>query len=171
MKKSLEEKIFKRFSSLFLNGKDIEPKTPHICLSLDVGNGWYRLIWEMCEKVEKELNREGNAKLKEKFFFSQIKEKFGALRSYFNCGNKIIFDITLEAEKNSSKICEYCGEKGTSQKIGGWIKTLCKNCRKEKEKKQERRLDEYVKEYKGKSRGVATESSEGNKDNSINKNM
>jgi len=58
----------------------------------------------------------------------QIKQKFGQLRFYYgvmNVSDRAHALIDL-AERDSSRICEVCGEQG--QRVtnkNGWIKTLC----------------------------------------------
>lgn len=63
---------------------------------------------------------------------STVKEKFGSLRfyiSYFgHCEQEIsakIEDKIYTAEQLTSKACEVCGEIGTKQAIGSYIRTLC----------------------------------------------
>ena len=60
--------------------------------------------------------------------FDQIKEKFGGLRVYFTGGDDYIEGLVSMAEAWSYKTCEVCGERGKPNK-GGWIVTLCDNCR------------------------------------------
>ena len=61
----------------------------------------------------------------------QVKEKFGGLRFYVNSATEEMYRLISEAESQSYEICEECGKPGTlSQKIkGGWMKTLCLECR------------------------------------------
>ena len=64
----------------------------------------------------------------------QIKEKFGALRYYFDTsyGPKDsrfvqMWETIYSYERRSIKICETCGEPGRLVKERGWIKTRCKD--------------------------------------------
>jgi NADH pyrophosphatase NudC (nudix superfamily) len=66
----------------------------------------------------------------EEFHITQIKEKFGGLRFYYDGGNDKVFKLTSKAENKSYKICESCGKPGKPNGEG-WIVTLCKKCRKE----------------------------------------
>ena len=55
----------------------------------------------------------------------QIKEKFGGLRIYVDDPTPAVEVEIREAENQSYKTCEVCGEPG--QLYGGsWLKTLCK---------------------------------------------
>ncbi len=59
---------------------------------------------------------------------AQIKEKFGGLRFYVGGNyNAAIDDLISQAEQESIRTCEHCGEPGT-RRSGGWIVTLCVGC-------------------------------------------
>jgi len=60
--------------------------------------------------------------------FVQIKEKFGGIRIYYSGGDDYINGVISLADEMSYKICEVCGNSGKPNK-GGWITTLCNNCR------------------------------------------
>lgn len=60
----------------------------------------------------------------------QVKEKFGGLRFYICAGNEQIWALIREAENESYKICEQCGEPGELYQ-GGWMRTLCEKHAKE----------------------------------------
>jgi hypothetical protein len=55
---------------------------------------------------------------------TQVKEKYGTLRFYFDGGDDYIDGIVVMAESMSARTCEVCGVPGTSTG-GGWIRTLC----------------------------------------------
>lgn len=59
---------------------------------------------------------------------SQVKEKFGGLRFYYNGGDDTVDGIIRMAEAWTGQTCETCGNPGT---LGGngWLTTLCKKCR------------------------------------------
>lgn len=58
---------------------------------------------------------------------AQVKEKFGGLRFYIGSGDSKIWDRIQEAENESYRTCEDCGDLGKPRR-GGWIKTLCDKC-------------------------------------------
>ena len=60
---------------------------------------------------------------------TQVKEKFGSLRFYYNGGDEYIMGLVSMAEGISSHTCEECAAEGT-QNDTGWIHTLCDPCRK-----------------------------------------
>lgn len=60
---------------------------------------------------------------------SQVKEKFGGLRIYADTADDKGQDLILAAEDMSYFICEDCGTTDDVETKGGWIRTLCSQCR------------------------------------------
>jgi hypothetical protein len=89
-----------------------------------VGDGWLPLLKELIQDL---IGLGWNKQI------CDIKEKFGGLRFYIAGGSDEIFDRIDKAESDSYKICETCGEPGEPTQ-GGWIKTLCYNCIKTKQR-------------------------------------
>lgn len=58
----------------------------------------------------------------------QVKEKFGRLRIYAKPYNEAYELLLGKLEQESGKICEDCGEEGTTEGPG-WLRTLCKLCK------------------------------------------
>ena len=92
-----------------------------------VGKGWMGVIKNMYYDImEYDLDPY--------FEILQIKEKFGGLRVYTGFFAKSppqeVLDIIAEAEAEAYETCEYCGAKENVTTEGGWIKTLCDDCRK-----------------------------------------
>ena len=97
--------------------------------------GWYDLIKNVCFEITqhgKNVTNEKDAYRYKKDYepvrFDQIKQKFGGLRIYYSGGDEHTRGVIDMAEAMSYCICEDCGNKGTPNK-GGWITTLCENCR------------------------------------------
>lgn len=65
----------------------------------------------------------------EQVVLSQVKEKFGTLRFYYNGGHSddYINGLVSMAESMSGRMCEDCGNVG-KRNGGGWIRTLCDSC-------------------------------------------
>jgi hypothetical protein len=55
---------------------------------------------------------------------TQIIEKFGGLRFYYDGGDEYISGLVSMAESWAEHTCETCGNKG-ERRSGGWIRTLC----------------------------------------------
>ena len=60
---------------------------------------------------------------------TQVKEKYGGLCFYVNNYNDVIDAYISFAESMSYCVCEKCGKSGKPND-GGWIITLCDDCRK-----------------------------------------
>jgi len=98
----------------------------------EVGIGWYQIIWDLSEELEPLVVAYNDSRDPEfsPFKFIEMKEKFGALRIYTNCGDEAIRRVVGGAEEKSENTCEICGAPG---KPGGryWIKVLCEEHQKE----------------------------------------
>lgn len=130
MDKKLQSKMFKKFNYMFRERK-LTPKDTCMCQGITCGDGWYYLIYGLCERIQKELDKKGNEDLKKEFAVNQVKEKLGGLRFYVYGSNSEIDKLIDRVEKLSFKICEHCGKDGKLVEIKDWRFTLCKECRKD----------------------------------------
>ena len=62
---------------------------------------------------------------------TQVKEKFGTLRFYYDGGDEYIDGLVSLAESMSACTCETCGSPGKTVG-GGWLTTLCESHAEEK---------------------------------------
>ena len=88
-----------------------------------VGDGWRPLVEKLVDDiiaVDPEVE------------VSQVKEKFGTLRFYYEGGDEYINGLVSMAESMSEVTCEVCGNPG-KRRAGGWIKTLCDRHHEERE--------------------------------------
>lgn len=90
------------------------------------GPGWYDIIVECNRRLEM---------LDPDYKIFQIKEKFGALRYYYESNVKTLaVKEAMEryvryAELQSIQVCEECGADAKPRKNNhGWLKTRCDNC-------------------------------------------
>jgi hypothetical protein len=108
-----------------------EPIYP-ISFGFETGDGWHPLIIKLIEDIA------ANDPL-QAVRITQIKEKFGILRAYFDynfpegssppedyCDK--IDKLVEDAEVLSSNTCEHCGGSPATQTTNGWITTLCERC-------------------------------------------
>jgi hypothetical protein len=118
-------KIFKKYPSMFI-GVNQPSKYSCMAFGLEVNPGWYSLIENMCDEIY-QVSSQNNFTV----VFDQIKEKFGALRVYYNvteCEKDEYLDmidkIIFKYEKLSTITCDVCGKPG---KLGnnGWHMTRC----------------------------------------------
>jgi hypothetical protein len=140
MNEILERDLYLKYPKIFrmeTSGSDQD----NFC-SLDVSDGWYDLISELCSCIQHHIdwkNCEGKYESHKKHRTSeeleksrvpqvvatQVKEKFAGLRFYYTGGDDEISGMITLAESFSARICETCGSPG--RKSGpGWIRTLCK---------------------------------------------
>lgn len=158
MKAELQNKLFEKYPKIFRQ-KDLSMKETCMCWGIDCGDGWYALLDCLCFELQNladngestyryypfgrflsELFR--NTKLRGRWIKKplpqieaiQVKEKFGTLR-FYNTGYCEQSEVLIRyAEILSSCTCEVCGStKDASLTKGFWLKTLCKNCKKEGE--------------------------------------
>lgn len=105
----------------------------------DVGPGWWPIIQALCANIHHYVewnNKRRNTLLENNPYnntvpeeiapitVSQIKEKFGGLRFYYDGGDSKIDGMVRMAESWAANTCETCGKPGKIRK-GGWLKTLC----------------------------------------------
>jgi hypothetical protein len=142
MDQELQNKLFEKYPDLFSN-KDKDIMTSCMAWGIECGNGWFDILSSLCWMIKQhEENKRGWKKYLQdneperlnevtEYFpvkFDQIKEKFGGLRIYFSGGDEYVEGLIAMAESFSYKLCEVCGDRG-SPNDGGWISTLCDNCR------------------------------------------
>jgi len=86
------------------------------------GDGWYSVIDKLCKKIMETLSMQELADL----CIDQIKEKYGTLRFYYSGVNfNKIEHFILEAEEESARVCDECGEEGKLREDKSYIQTLC----------------------------------------------
>lgn len=118
------------------------------CSGLDVGDGWYQLLWEMSEEIEAILLRSPTPPV---LHMNQIKEKYGELSVLYDISwstdaslshgvkNKAcddtegrrelaqrIDEVITKYEEKSSSVCDVCGAPNSSLRTDvGYLITLC----------------------------------------------
>jgi hypothetical protein len=109
--------------------KDLETKYPEMFAGayggVCTGAGWWPIIQVLCFNIQSHinwLNKQGFEIAQ--VTVSQIKEKFGGLRFYYDGGDDTIDGMVQMAESWAARSCETCGNVGKSRS-GGWIRTLC----------------------------------------------
>lgn len=105
--------------------------------------GWNDLILCWAEKVREVFINNGDGKIPDNVWLTDIKEKYGKLRisfgGFFKTPYEKINDLTHMAEHLSNYVCYYCGHIGKSsnekklvtyRSRGYWIDYKCKQCAK-----------------------------------------
>jgi len=139
------QKLFENYPDIFKQ-KDLPVTQSLMCFGFDCSDGWYELIYTLCENIKNhvEFHNENVDRFKgaedipewaPTEYLSvqavQVKEKYGGLRFYLNNYNEYIRGLISMAESMSYRICEKCGVPGKPNGKG-WIITLCTPCREER---------------------------------------
>jgi len=125
MKIELDEKLCKDFPKIFVQ-RDLSPQETAMCWGFECGDGWYDLIYQLCEDIQDHCDENPNEPQVEAV---QVKEKYGSLRFYVNAADDHVYSLIDKAEEDSYDICEDCGSKeDVAQTIGGWTRSLCDKC-------------------------------------------
>jgi hypothetical protein len=122
MRKDLGQKLAKRFPTWFnVNGDVRHTLMP---FGFQCGDGWFEILWRLCVDLEPlvaELEKETG----ERFEVLQVKEKLGTLRFYVSHHTDNIDERIAEAQGESSRTCEVCGQPGTQRETGDWVRAVC----------------------------------------------
>lgn len=127
MNSEFDSKLVNDFPNLYKD-RDSDPLTSAMSFGFP-GDGWYKLIYNLSEKLEKMIL----SLPKEDIPFyraSQVKQKWGQLRFYMTAQTPDMTMIICQAENDSLKICENCGDEGCLRD-DPFIKVLCNNCLKD----------------------------------------
>lgn len=93
-----------------------------------VGEGWWPIVESLCSRIQHYLNWINKNHEKHpvvpQVVVTQIKEKFGGFRFYYDGGDDKIQGMVSMAEAWADHSCEKCGSPGSSGGRG-WIQTLC----------------------------------------------
>ena len=103
----------------------------------DIGEGWWHIVSSLCAQIQEHIdwwnkNRKERPVV-EQVIVSQVKEKFGGLRFYYDGVDEKISGMVQMAEVWASHTCEVCGKPGHSRG-GSYIQTLCDEHAKPREK-------------------------------------
>jgi len=129
MKIELQEKLYETYPNIFQQ-KDLPMTQTCMCWGFDCGDGWYNIIDTLCHQIQWHLEHNLGADEDPdtvRVEATQVKEKYGTLRFYYNGGNDFIEGVVWMAEALSAVTCELCGNPGTVRN-DGWIRTLCDGC-------------------------------------------
>lgn len=110
-----------------------------------IGPGWWPILESLCANIQSHIDWQNKNHEKHpvvpQVIVTQIKEKFGGLRFYFDGGDDNVYGMVRMAEAWAEHVCEECGKPGKSRNTG-WIKTLCD----EHAAEREARYEQYAKD-------------------------
>ena len=149
----LQKQLFKKYPRIFRQ-KDLPMSQTCMCWGIDTGNGWYRLLDELCHCIQTMIDNNRHM-INYQLEATQVKEKYGTLRFYYQwypIKDKSKYKPTAEdnermmrelegavlfADHFSGSICEECGQPGETKTIYGWVYTRCKTHMDEIKKKKD----------------------------------
>ncbi len=136
MKEELDQQLCKKYPLIFADRNKSMMETC-MCWGFEHGDGWYPIIDSLCGNIQNHIDwQTKQGKTVPQVVATQVKEKFGTLRFYYNGGDDVIDGMVRMAESWSAVACEECGAPGT-QNSQGWIKTLCETHRRERDERYE----------------------------------
>ena len=152
----LDNYLCKKYPLIF---KERSLPTSESCMGrgFELGDGYFLLIDSLCHSLQQYIDsynkflQEGKNPVPQ-IVFTQVKEKFGALRIYYDGGDTYCQGLVDGAECISYRTCENCGT--FSDDVGrvtkGWIQGLCSYCAKEydKEIKHNEEIRELLKKVR-----------------------
>lgn len=138
-----DEELCRKYPKIFRD-RYASPQSTCMCWGFDCGDGWYDLIDTLCSHVQNHVDNKlrsqkfkvehGDIKPEEvlteeevQVVAAQVKEKFGGLRFYVDGADDEVRGMIEMAEGMSYKICEDCGNRG-STRDAGWLRTMCDPC-------------------------------------------
>lgn len=99
-------------------------------ISMSFARGWFPVFAQICTSIDHALGDD-----KRGFHWSQIKEKFGAARLYFQLSSGMsdqhpelmqqLLEMKVKAEVRSQHLCSVCGQQGAIEQGTNWMLALC----------------------------------------------
>jgi hypothetical protein len=142
MRKELDQQLCEKYPLLFKN-RNASMMETLMCWGFEHGDGWYNIINALCDNMQSHIdwshkqhawdlkwNREHPDEQRPvcepvaQVIVTQVKEKFGSLRFYYQGGDDAISGMVRMAESMSAVMCEECGAPAETRGPG-WIRTLC----------------------------------------------
>jgi hypothetical protein len=129
MNTELDEALCKKYPKIFRD-RHGDKMTTAMCWGMECGDGWYNIIDALCSQIQGHIDnsvrnwaRTGAEPLNQ-VVATQVKEKYGTLRFYYDWGDDYVEGVVDMAEAISDSTCEVCGEPGTLTGRG-WLSTRC----------------------------------------------
>lgn len=112
---NVEEQLYEKYPKIFQDHR----------WGIAVDVGWYNILNTACSAIQSHIDHKHKTGVTvPQVVASQIKEKFGTLRFYYDGGDEYVSGIITMAENMSAVTCEQCGSPGELRNTG-WNATLC----------------------------------------------
>lgn len=142
MRQALDDFLCNKYPDIFRDRHGDETQTAMVW-GFECGDGWFDIIDNLCASLSVIAKMSGI-----KVIATQVKEKFGALRFYYETYHDSVESLSEEecklvnklikltvdfAEGETERTCEMCGgnnkrHEKTTVSINGWIYNLCEHC-------------------------------------------
>lgn len=141
MREELDKALCEKYPKIFRD-RNAPMSETCMCWGFSHGDGWYNIINGLCATIQSHVDwaekrrawevEKGQAgecgyprtPHVEQVVATQVKEKFGGLRFYYDGGDDYIRGAVSMAETMAAITCEECGKPG-ELRTGGWMRTLC----------------------------------------------
>jgi hypothetical protein len=133
MSPELDKQLVEKYPMIFVN-RHADMKTTAMCWGFDHNDGWYWIIDNLCSCIQGYIDNNSHLNITQ-VVATQVKEKYGSLRFYYDGGDEKIDGMVWLAEHQSWNTCENCGSTKNIIHTEGWIQTLCKSCHTPEENK------------------------------------
>lgn len=147
-KKNVYKGFMNKYPILFQE-KDLPMTETCMCWGIECPPGWVEILTKLCDKLEF-LNNTICKDNGMQIVATQVKEKYGSLRMYYNLYpflikknqekthqliDDMVHDLIRVVEWESENVCQVCGKYVFDHErivSGGWIGYYCKECAEEK---------------------------------------
>jgi len=130
MLQELDNQLCEKYPKIFADRYKPMTETA-MCWGLEIGDGWYKILDSLCNQIQhyvdwkqEQKDKYGRGQGCSQVIATQVKEKFGGLRFYYEGGDDYIRGLVSMAESWAENTCETCGHPG-KLKGRGWLYTAC----------------------------------------------
>lgn len=130
MLQELDNQLCEKYPKIFADRHKPMTETA-MCWGLEIGDGWYKILDSLCNQIQhyvdwkqEQKDKYGRGQGCSQVIATQVKEKFGGLRFYYEGGDDYIRGLVSMAESWAENTCETCGHPG-QLKGRGWLYTAC----------------------------------------------
>jgi len=132
MRRDLEAQLYADFPHLFWQ-RSLPLNQSSMCDGICIMDGWEPILRQLCQRLTNILVNDMGLNLASlearRYSFTQVKEKFGGLRTYMSDSTSAMKSAIRSAGRKSDRTCEWCGAPGKlTPKPPGRVTTLCTNC-------------------------------------------
>jgi hypothetical protein len=140
----LDKLLCRKFPGIFRDRYESESRTI-MCRGFEHDDGWFEILdcgLHLIQCHIDSINSVAGSKSVEQVVATQVKEKFGSLRFYYDGGDEYIQGVFDMMREMSDRTCEVCGEKGRIRTTKRrWLKTLCDKHAEENRIENEKRAE------------------------------